>query len=171
LLIQNAYYKPLPYSLVWANNVRFGAAKPLAGSRVPTSERFFSGGGTTLRGFPINEAGPQRQVPFCSNPNDASTCTDVTVPIGGKMLFVLNEELRYPIPVMDNLGGVVFYDGGNVFSAVNVNQFINNYTNTVGVGIRYSTPIGPVRFDIGRNLNPVPGIRATQFFVTLGQAF
>jgi outer membrane protein insertion porin family len=171
LLIQNAYYKPLPHNLVWANNIRFGAAKPVAGSRVPTSELFFSGGGTTLRGFPINGAGPQRDVPVCSNPNDPTTCSNITVPVGGKMLFVLNEELRYPIPIMANLGGVVFYDGGNVFSAVNANQFINNYTNTVGIGFRYSTPIGPVRFDVGRNLNPIPGIRATQFFVTLGQAF
>jgi outer membrane protein assembly factor BamA len=171
LLIQNAYYKSLPHGLVWAQNVRLGAAKPLAGSRVPTSELFFAGGGTSLRGFPINEAGPQRQVPFCGNPNNPSTCDLVTVPVGGKMLGILNEELRYPIPIMDNLGGVVFYDGGNVFSAFNANQFINHYTNTVGVGLRYATPIGPVRFDIGRNLNPVPGIRATQFFVTLGQAF
>ncbi len=171
LLIQNAYYKPLPYDLVWANNVRIGAAKPLVGSRVPTSELFFSGGGTTLRGFPINGAGPQRNVPVCSNPNDPSTCSNITVPVGGKMLFVLNEELRYPLPIMDHLGGVIFYDGGNVFSAVNANQFINNYTNTVGIGLRYATPIGPVRFDVGHNLNPVPGIRATQFFVTLGQAF
>ena len=171
LLIQNAYYKPLPHDLVWANSVRFGTAKPLAGSRVPTSELFFSGGSTTLRGFPINGAGPQRLVPVCSNPKDASTCSDITVPVGGKMLVVLNEELRYPIPIMDNLGGVVFYDGGNVFTAVNANQFFNNYTNTVGVGLRYSTPIGPVRFDVGRNLNPIPGIRRTQFFVTLGQAF
>ena len=171
LLIQNAYYKPLPHDLVLANSIRFGSAKPLAGSRVPTSEVFFSGGGTTLRGFPINGAGPQRDVAVCSNPNDASTCSDITVPVGGKMLFVLNEELRYPIPIMDNLGGVVFYDGGNVFRAVNLNQFIDNYTNTVGIGFRYATPIGPVRFDIGRNLNPIAGIRATQFFVTLGQAF
>jgi outer membrane protein insertion porin family len=171
LLIQNAYYRPLPHSLVWANNVRFGAAKPLAGSRVPTSELFFSGGGTTLRGFPINGAGPQRNVPVCSNPNDPSTCSNITVPVGGKMLFVLNEELRYPIPIMDNLGGVVFYDGGNVFDAVNASRFADNYTNTVGIGLRYTTPIGPIRFDIGRNLNPIKGIRATQFFVTLGQAF
>jgi outer membrane translocation and assembly module TamA len=41
----------------------------------------------------------------------------------------------------------------------------------VGFGVRYNTPVGPVRFDIGRNLDPVTGFRATQFFVTLGQAF
>jgi outer membrane translocation and assembly module TamA len=48
---------------------------------------------------------------------------------------------------------------------------VDNYTNTVGIGLRYNTPIGPVRIDIGHNLNPVPGISATQFFITLGQAF
>ena len=72
---------------------------------------------------------------------------------------------------MPNLGGVAFYDGGNVYSNINLRQFIDDYTSTVGVGLRYSTPIGPVRIDIGRNLNPVTGLNATQFFITLGQAF
>jgi outer membrane translocation and assembly module TamA len=41
----------------------------------------------------------------------------------------------------------------------------------VGVGLRYATPIGPIRFDIGRNLNPVPGINPLQYYITVGQAF
>ena len=69
------------------------------------------------------------------------------------------------------LGGVIFYDGGNVYQHIRLGDLIDNYTNTVGFGIRYSTPIGPVRVDIGHNLNPVSGIKSTQFFVTLGQAF
>jgi outer membrane protein insertion porin family len=84
---------------------------------------------------------------------------------------VLNSEWRFPLGIKENLGGVVFYDGGNVYRAVNLNDFVRNYTNTVGVGVRYSTPVGPVRVDIGRNLNPVPGVKRTQFFITLGQAF
>jgi outer membrane translocation and assembly module TamA len=72
---------------------------------------------------------------------------------------------------MKALGGVVFYDGGNVFTAINLNNFVNNYSNTIGVGLRYATPIGPVRVDLGRNLNPVPGINPTQYYITLGQAF
>ena len=69
------------------------------------------------------------------------------------------------------LGGVIFYDGGNVYSAINFQNFANNYTNTVGIGLRYATPIGPIRIDVGRNLNPVSGIGATQYYITLGQAF
>ncbi len=86
-------------------------------------------------------------------------------------MFIFNSELRYPIPVMNNLGGVVFYDGGNVYRRINFADFIRNYSNTVGVGLRYSTPIGPLRFDIGRNLQPPLGIKAWNYYITLGQAF
>jgi outer membrane translocation and assembly module TamA len=93
------------------------------------------------------------------------------VPSGGLMLGIINSEARFPIPLYKDLGGVVFYDGGNVFSNINAHQFISNYSNSVGIGFRYNTRVGPIRFDIGRNLNPLPGVKATQFFVTLGQAF
>jgi outer membrane protein insertion porin family len=167
---QYAFYKPV-HSLVFANSVRMGLAKAFDGSFVPTSQLYFSGGGTTLRGFPIDEAGPQRLVPFCNVLKNQTGCVNVTVPVGGRQLFILNSEMRFPLRLMKDLGGVVFYDGGNVYSAINFNNFTNNYSNTVGVGLRYATPIGPVRIDLGRNLNPVPGISATQYFITLGQAF
>jgi len=96
---------------------------------------------------------------------------NVTVPVGGRQLFILNSEARFPLGITKLLGGVIFYDGGNVYSAINFRNFVNNYSNTVGVGLRYSTPIGPVRIDFGRNLNPVLGISANQYFITVGQAF
>src|SRR5215469_17894148 len=167
---QYAYYKPL-HSIVLANSIRIGLAAPFADSFVPTSQLFFSGGGTSLRGFPIDQAGPQRLVPFCNVLQGQSGCVNITVPVGGKQLFILNSEVRFPLGIMKALGGVVFYDGGNVNSAINLNNFVNNYTNTVGFGLRYATPIGPVRFDIGRNLNPVPGISPWQYYITIGQAF
>jgi outer membrane protein assembly factor BamA len=170
LFAQYAFYKPVR-SMVFANSVRIGLATPFAGSFVPTSQLFFSGGGTSLRSFPIDEAGPQRLVPFCNVLQNQSGCVNVTVPVGGRQLFILNSELRFPLHITKALGGVVFYDGGNVYSAINLPNFINNYTNTVGVGLRYATPIGPVRFDIGRNLNPVPGINPLQYYITVGQAF
>lgn len=166
---QYAYYRPLG-SLVFANSFRLGFAAPYAGSNVPTSERFFAGGGTTLRGFPTDEAGPVRYIPFCQG-TTTTNCPLVPIPVGGNQLFILNSELRYPIPIISNLGGVIFYDGGNVYRRINFPEFVNNYSNTVGIGLRYNTPIGPLRIDVGRNLNPVTGISATQFFITLGQAF
>jgi outer membrane protein assembly factor BamA len=170
LFEQYAIYKQVG-PLVLANSVRIGLAAPFAGSFVPTSQLFFSGGGTSLRGFPIDQAGPQRLVPFCNVLQGQSGCVNISVPVGGRQLVILNSEVRFPLGIGKNLGGVVFYDGGNVYSAINFNDFVNNYTNTIGVGIRYATPIGPVRIDVGRNLNPVPGVSATQYYITIGQAF
>jgi outer membrane protein insertion porin family len=167
---QYAYYKPF-HSIVFANSIRLGLVKSFSGSFVPTSQRYFSGGGNSLRGFPIDQAGPQRIVPFCNVLSGQTGCTNVTVPVGGHQLFILNSEIRFPLGIMKALGGVVFYDGGNVYNAINLHNFVDNYTNTLGLGLRYATPIGPVRFDIGHNLNPVTGIKSTQYFITLGQAF
>jgi len=168
---QTSLYRPIKPWLTWANNFRLGLAPPFAGSYVPLSESFFSGGPDSLRGFPINGAGPQRPVTVCSNPSNASTCSLISVPVGGRMLAIWNTEARFPIPLKKGLGGVVFYDGGNVYRNINLNQFRNNWSNSVGVGLRYQTPIGPIRFDVGRNLSPIPGVKATQYFVTVGQAF
>jgi outer membrane protein insertion porin family len=169
---QIAYYRRIfGGSTVWANSFRLGLESAFAGGVVPLSQSFFSGGGSTLRGFPLNGAGPQRTLPVCSNPADPSTCSLITVPAGGPQLVILNSEVRFPLGILSKLGAAVFYDGGNVYPTVGLHDFFSIYTNTVGVGLRYSTPVGPVRFDVGHNLNPVPGLGSTQFFLTLGQAF
>ena len=169
---QSAFYRPIRPWLTWANNFRLGLAATFGqAGYVPLSERFFSGGPDSLRGFPIQGAGPQRSIPVCSNPADSSTCTLISVPSGGLMLAIVNSEARFPIPLKENLGGVVFYDGGNVYANINAHQFVSNYSNSIGIGLRYNTRVGPIRVDVGRNLNPVPGVKATQYFITLGQAF
>jgi outer membrane protein insertion porin family len=170
LRFQYARYKEIGAGIVWANSVRVGLAQQFAGSHVPVSELFYTGGGSTLRGFPLNGAGPQHSVPACGDPADPSTCVQISVPQGGRELLILNSELRIPVPLKKGLGLATFYDGGNVFPNVGFRDF-SSYTNTVGIGLRYNTPVGPVRIDLGHNLNGVPGIKSTQFFITLGQAF
>lgn len=87
-------------------------------------------------------------------------------------MLIINSEARIPLNgIKQNLGLAVFYDGGNVFPNVGFHDFTSLYSNNVGLGLRYATPVGPVRIDLGHNLNPVPGIKSTQYFVSIGQAF
>ena len=123
-----------------------------------------------MRGFPLDSAGPQRPVEVCST-GSSTDCTYIKVPSGGNELLILNSEFRIPLPIKKNLGMAVFYDGGNVFPNVGFHDFTSLYSNNVGAGLRYATPVGPIRIDVGRNLNPVPGISATQYFISIGQAF
>lgn len=175
---QAAIYREKFHHIVWADSVRIGLAKQFLNSYVPLSEEFFTGGGNSLRGFPLDSAGPQRPVQVCSN--GVTTCnTFINVPNGGSQLLILNSEARIPLPIKKGLSLVTFYDGGNVFPSVGFRDFSTpdysktgiGYANNVGLGLRYSTPIGPIRFDIGHNLNPVDGVSSTQYFVGIGQAF
>jgi outer membrane protein assembly factor BamA len=169
LTAQAAYYKEKFHHIVWANSIRIGLAQPFASSSVPLSESFFTGGGNTLRGFPLDGAGPQRQVLIKGNGCNPS-CS-IQVPDGGNELLLLNSEARIPLPIKKGLGIAVFYDGGNVFPRLGFHDFGSLYTNNIGIGLRYATPVGPVRVDVGHNLNPVPGVTSTQYFITIGQAF
>jgi outer membrane protein insertion porin family len=176
VLAQAAYYRELKSGIVWANSLRAGILVPSGRSRIPMSQRFFTGGGSTLRGFPLNGAGPQRSVPACSNPDDTSTCAFIRVPTGGVQMVIFNTEIRLPVPfalpvLKKGLSFVTFYDGGNVYDKVRFRNVPQDFTSSVGIGFRYATPVGPVRVDIGRNLTPVSGINPTQIFITLGQAF
>jgi outer membrane protein assembly factor BamA len=171
---QMAYYKQGFHNIVWANSLRIGLAQPFANSFVPLSEEFFTGGGNSLRGFPLDGAGPQRAVQVCSSGSSSSstaTCPEIQVPSGGNELLLVNSEARIPLPFKKGLGIVVFYDGGNVFPNVGFHRFTSLYSNNVGLGLRYATPVGPIRLDLGQNLNPIPGIRSTQYFISIGQAF
>lgn len=175
---QVAFYKEKFDHIVWAESIRLGLEEPFGNSFVPLSEKFFTGGGNSLRGFPLDGAGPQRSVQICSNgsssctcPPHSSDCSLINVPEGGNELLILNSEARIPLPFMSGLRIVPFYDGGNVFPDVGFHNFSSLYSNNVGLGLRYETPVGPIRVDVGRNLNPIKGIKATQYFISIGQAF
>jgi outer membrane protein insertion porin family len=142
-------------SLVYAGAVKFGLAAPYGDSkRLPISERFFSGGARTLRGFRFEQAGPR----------DPQT----NEPVGGNVLLVINNELRFPL--FYRFGGAVFSDTGNVFKKISDFDF-GTITETVGAGIRFDTPVGPVRVDIGFLLNRPDGVKSYAVHLNFGQAF
>ena len=147
-------------------------AQPFAGSHVPVSELFFSGGGSTLRGFP-SERSRARNMMFLfaaiqptlrlvhGSPyrKEEGNCSS-SIP---KFAFLFPSKKALALPL--------FMMVATCFQHVGFSDFRGNYTNTVGIGLRYSTPVGPVRINLGRNLNALPGIKSTQIFITLGQAF
>ena len=145
---------------------------------LPISERFFSGGSTTLRGFGFEEAGPRQVVipegQFRDQKKNLVFLNPFTVPVGGNALAVLNLEAR--IPVTKSVQVVPFYDGGNVFrrigdlfgkedttpvpagdlmAAINKANLRAHWSNTVGLGFRLQTPFGgALAIDYGVLLNP-----------------
>ncbi len=121
--------------------------------RLPISERFFSGGATTLRGFQFEQAGPQGIL----EPRNANELPTL-VPLGGDALALFNFELRYPLT--RRVSVVPFYDLGNVFRKTRDFSF-RRMTNTVGFGIRFNTPVGPIGVDYGYLLDPPSFVTAS----------
>jgi len=197
---QNSTYHPIKRRFSFARSIRIGILEPFGNTEsltfpaptptecsgtattpgptpeiIPLPERFFAGGGTSLRGFALNQAGPR------------DPCTGF--PVGGQALLVLNQEFRFPMRlpyIGTSLGGALFYDGGNVYSRLdhitfrayspkpvfvlqnpaqppsatnptvcvfNCTNELNYFAHTVGFGIRYATPVGPIRIDLGYQIN------------------
>jgi outer membrane protein insertion porin family len=93
------------------------------------------------------------------------------MPIGGKAMVLLNLEMRFPLfPTLPDLSGAVFYDIGQVFSKRKDFRFFN-FQGAVGFGLRYRTPLGPFRFDLGWNVDD-PKKKGRPFaFITIGNVF
>jgi len=199
VLAQNATYYKFFRSWVFARSLRVGVESPYGHlGYVPLPEEYFVGGSTSHRGFAINQAGPRD--PYSG------------APLGGDAMVVNNLELRLPpmpLPyVGDNLSFVIFHDIGNAFGTANemwknlaqMNQRdqascrntsltatcdFSYMSQALGTGVRYRTPIGPVRLDLGYNLNPPvfpvkepssgspysEQVRHFNFFFSIGQTF
>jgi translocation and assembly module TamA len=120
---------------------------------VPADERFYSGGGGSVRGFAYQFAGP---------------LDDSDNPIGGRSLLEFNAELRYR--ATESIGLVAFLDAGTVYDAV-VPDFSEELLFGTGLGLRYATPIGPLRLDIGVPVNRRDADDLYQIYISIGQAF
>jgi outer membrane protein insertion porin family len=135
-----------------AAGVRLGVIKGINGSEIPIDERFYNGGGTTVRSFAERELGPRV---------DGD-------PIGGEFYSIYNIE--YTFPIWGELSAAVFVDAGNLLpSAENVG--FTNMRYAVGVGLRYQLPIGPLRLDYGVNPSPRDDEAFGAFHFSFGFAF
>ncbi|GGC97956.1 outer membrane protein assembly factor [Aquisalinus flavus] len=120
---------------------------------IPATERFYAGGGGSVRGFAYQEAGPLN---VRGNP------------IGGASIIEVNTEARYNL--REKIQLALFLDGGTV-SDSEVPDFSEEVLWGAGIGARYLTPIGPLRVDLATPLNPRDSDDAIQFYIALGQPF
>lgn len=161
LVAEGRGYLPLGAGIVWANRARFGTLAGSSASQIPYYKRYFVGGSTSLRGWGRYQVSP---------------LSPAGLPIGGRSMMEVSTEARFGI--RGKLSGVLFVDGGNAWiQAWDLNP--RDLRWAVGPGIRYETPIGPVRFDLGLQLNPIDGLvidgnpeeRKWRVHFSIGQAF
>jgi outer membrane protein assembly complex protein YaeT len=164
LMAEGRHYLSLFDRLVLAHRIR--AATILAPGdpdtgMVPFFKRYFLGGSSSLRGWGRFEVSP---------------LSGAGLPLGGHSMLEASSEVR--VPVWGNLSLVLFGDAGNVWEP-EWHLDPGDLRYTVGPGLRYNTPIGPVRFDFGYQLNPIPGLlvdgepeaRRFRMHFSIGQAF
>ena len=152
-LYGNVYHE-ITSGLVLAASLRGGFAQGyLQTDELPIVERFFLGGGTTVRGYAQDTLGPKGA--------DGN-------PIGGNAFLMENLELRTSLG--KGLGLVTFLDGGNVWLKVDEIK-IADLKFTTGLGLRYNTPVGPIRVDYGVKLQRETGESKGELHFSIGNAF
>ncbi len=168
VLGRNATYTSLGRNLVLARQTQFGAIIPFNIAQglshfeaIPLPERFYGGGGVSMRGFGDNQAGP-RDIGTVNELPGPQVSPATGFPIGGNALFFNNVELRFPL-LGPNISGVLFEDMGNIYTTLSNfslrydqknNQDFDYAVQAAGFGIRYKTPLGPIRLDLAYALNP-----------------
>ena len=156
------HYLPITDTIVFASRLQIGNIRPVGNqpNNVPFGKKFFLGGATSIRGWGRYEVSPLVD----------------GQPVGGNSMIAISEELRATL--RGNLGGVLFLDAGNVW-ADSMGFDLHGLRYAVGPGLRYQTPIGPIRLDLGYQLNPTPDLvvngntnyRRWRLHFSIGQAF
>ncbi|HEY0143306.1 MAG TPA: translocation/assembly module TamB domain-containing protein [Thermoanaerobaculia bacterium] len=162
--VQGAYYIPISDRQVIAISGRVGLIQPKGGtdhSDVPLSERFTAGGETTHRAFELDLLGSICRDPkdfsegFCGATlfqrfdEDENRFVGPILPLGGSGLLLVNAEYRFPIA--GTFGGALFADAGQVYATDTIR--FDQLRYGVGVGVRYLSPVGPLRLDFGYKLD------------------
>lgn len=178
--LQGAWYLPLTDRTVVALSGRLGLIQPYAKRPdtgdllpIPLSERFTAGGETTHRAFGLDQLGTLCvdedlvPIPDCEATLVYDDDSGRVLPLGGSSLVLFNAEYRFPI--FGTLGGAVFADVGNVHAGTRIR--LDDLRYGAGFGLRYLSPIGPLRLDIAVPFERQWWEDSVQYFLTMGYAF
>jgi len=178
---ESRVYIPLVWEFVLRLNGELGYITSLSPNRrVPLFERYLVGGPRSMRGFEYSTLGPTERVAR-SGGDPGSSLSDFH--IGGNKQLLLTAEIEFPILTAAGLKGVVFADAGNAFDsgqpftlALDLfedsdDRYRDVLRTAVGFGVRWRSPLGPLRFEWGFPLQRVRGERPRVFHFTIGNAF
>ncbi len=152
-IAEHRHFFPLPWGTVFSIHGEVGHVASTNSDNVSITQKFFLGGIRTIRGFQYREVGPREEGDY----------------VGGSKMGYFNFEYLFPIYKKLGLKGVLFYDTGNAWT--NDENYFSDMRHSVGAGIRWKSPMGPLRFEWGYNLSPRDYEDQSVFEFTIGKAF
>ncbi|HUV59225.1 MAG TPA: outer membrane protein assembly factor BamA [Desulfatiglandales bacterium] len=153
---RSAWFFPFFLDSAFSMQGKWGYIDQRPGGELPVYEKFTLGGMNTVRGFRYGTI----------SPIDPATGDR----IGGEKMMVYNIEFRFPLQKEQGLMGVLFFDAGNVFTK-DENYTFSRIRSGAGVGIRWYSPVGPLRLEWGKNLDPKPEESESVWEFTIGTPF
>jgi outer membrane protein insertion porin family len=159
--LQAKWFRPVTATTTFSSNFLWGQVIPMyggwAGGEVPLFEQFFLGGPYSIRGFQSRSLPPV-------NPNTREQ-------VGGNKELVVNFEYTFPLVAEIGFKGVLFFDAGNAYLQGSWPFQDQGVWAAYGVGVRWYSPMGPLRFECGWNLDRPPGAPKRVMEFTIGTAF
>lgn len=153
---RSAWYFPLFWETVFSVQGRWGYIQKREGGELPVYEKFYLGGINTVRGFEYGDISPRDPITGDK--------------IGGEKMMVYNVEYRFPLIKEQGVIGLIFFDAGNVFTEDESYTF-SGIRRSVGGGVRWYSPMGPLRLEWGYNLDPQEGEAESKWDFSVGTMF
>ena len=165
-------YQPLlpnTDQVVFKMNISMGDLRSTDGRQIPFIHRYRAGGIQSLRGFDWFSLGPSMRLPISDDPVRA----DERLIVGGTQTWTNNFEIESWIVRAAGISGVLFFDAGNAFTGPFGEDPLSPFAlrTAIGAGIRWRSPIGPLRFELGFPLKPREGERRSQLGFGIGSFF
>ncbi len=157
-IADHRYFHPLPWGLVFSAHGQIGYIQEMSGKSSPLDERFFLGGMNSLRGFNSREVGPREE----EEDGDGYF-------YGGNKSAYFNLEITFPLVKAMNMKGLVFFDTGNAWDKQG--EYFSDMRYSTGVGMAWNSPMGPLRFAWGYNLDPKDYEENSVFDFSVGKMF
>ncbi|PNU20914.1 outer membrane protein assembly factor BamA [Geothermobacter hydrogeniphilus] len=165
LILQHRHFFPFKWETYFVIHGQIGYLGAIGGKTLPVDEKFFLGGLSSIRGFDWREVGPRVQL---------KDSTGTPIPgaydyVGGDKEAFANFEYIFPLIKEVKFKGVVFFDIGNAWDANE--DYFSGMRYSTGAGIRWTSPMGPLRLEWGYNLDPIDGEQQSRFDFTMGKYF